>query len=87
MSKGALESIKKIPQINLWLEFGASKTTQISLMAMGFTRTAALEYSDLIVDENYSKEQCLQWFYRNNIHALDLPESIVTEAVRIIGLQ
>lgn len=87
MTKGDIESINKIPQINLWLEFGASRTTQISLMAMGFTRTAALEYSDLIVDENYSKEQCLQWFLTNNIHALDLPESIVAEADRIIGLQ
>lgn len=50
-TKGDCAAIDKIPQLNLWLEFGASKTTQISLMAMGFTRTAALEFSDLIVDE------------------------------------
>ena len=76
-----------IPQLNLWLEFGASKTTQISLMAMGFTRTAALEFSDLIVDENYNKEQCLHWFQTNNINAMDLPASIINEAGRIIKLQ
>ena len=86
-TKGDSEAIKKIPQINLWLEFGASKMTQISLMAMGFTRTAALEYSDLIVDENYTKDQCLQWFLTNNIYSMDLPESIINEAVRIVGLQ
>lgn len=73
--------------MNLWLEFGASKTTQISLMAMGFTRTAALEFSDLIVDENYNKEQCLHWFQTNNINAMDLPASIINEAGRIIKLQ
>lgn len=86
-SKGDYASIDKIPQLNLWLEFGASKTTQISLMAMGFTRTAALEFSDLIVDENYDKEQCLRWFLTNNIHAMDLPASIINEAERIIELQ
>lgn len=68
-TKGDCAAIDKIPQLNLWLEFGASKTTQISLMAMGFTRTAALEFSDLIVDENYNKEQCLHWFQTNNIKA------------------
>lgn len=86
-SKGDYASIDKIPQLNLWLEFGASKTTQISLMAMGFTRTAALEFSDLIVDESFDKEQCIRWFISNNIHAMDLPASIINEAERILGLQ
>lgn len=86
-TKGDCAAIDKIPQLNLWLEFGASKTTQISLMAMGFTRTAALEFSDLIVDENYNKEQCLHWFQTNNINAMDLPASIINEAGRIIKLQ
>ena len=86
-SKGDYESIDKIPQISLWLEFGASKTTQISLMSMGFTRTAALEFSDLMVDENFDKEKCLWWFSINDIHSMDLPASIVSEADRIISLQ
>ena len=86
-SKGNLEAIQKIPQLNLWLEFGASKMTQISLMAMGFTRTAALEFSELMVDENYDKSKCLWWFSQNDINSMDLPAGILNEAKKILSLQ
>lgn len=85
--KGDYKSIETIPQLNLWLEFGASKTTQISLMSMGFTRTAALEFSDVMVNPDLDKESCLAWFKNNNIHTMDLPQSIVIEAERILDLQ
>ena len=86
-SKGNLEAIQKIPQLNLWLEFGASKMTQISLMAMGFTRTAALEFAELMVDENYDKIKCLWWFSQNDIQSIDLPSGILSEAEKILSLQ
>lgn len=83
LEKGDLDAIKKLPPINLWLEFGASKQTQISLMGMGFTRTAALEISELMVIDNYDKEKCLEWFNRNNVDALGLSELIVREISKI----
>lgn len=86
-SKGDYESIEKIPQLSLWLEFGASKVTQITLMSMGFTRTAALELSDLMVDENFDKDKCIWWFTNNDIHSMDLPAPIVSETERILQLQ
>ncbi len=86
-TRGDYESIEKIPQLSLWLEFGASKVTQITLMSMGFTRTAALELSDLIVDENFDKEKCLWWFSKNDIHSMDLPAPVIAEAERILKLQ
>lgn len=86
-TRGDYESIEKIPQLSLWLEFGASKVTQITLMSMGFTRTAALELSDLIVDDNFDKEKCLWWFSKNDIHSMDLPAPVIAEAERILKLQ
>lgn len=86
-SKGNLDAIQKIPQLNLWLEFGASKMTQISLMAMGFTRTAALEFAELMVEDNYDKNKCLLWFSQNDIHSMDLPIGILAEAEKILSLQ
>lgn len=79
-------SISKIPQISLWLEFGASKQTQISLMSMGFTRTAAVELSDLMVEEDFDRTQCLSWLRNNNVQALDLPNSIVREIDVVLEL-
>lgn len=82
-----IEAIKKIPQISLWLEFGASKATQISLMSMGFTRTAALELSDLIVAEDYDKVKCMAWFSQNNVHSMDISPTILQEVDKVLTLQ
>ena len=82
-----IEAIKKIPQISLWLEFGASKSTQISLMAMGFTRTAALEISDLMVSTDYDKTKCMNWFSKNDIHSMDISPTILYEVDKVLSLQ
>ena len=81
------EALKQIPSINLWLEFGASQMTQISLMAMGFTRTAALEIADLMVAENYNKTDCLKWFKNNDIHSMPISPTILLEVDKILFLQ
>lgn len=81
------DAIKKIPQISLWLEFGASKITQISLMSMGFTRTAALELSDLIVADDYDKAKCVTWLRQNDVHSMDLSPTILQEVDNVLSLQ
>lgn len=86
-NNGNLEAAEKMPQLNLWLEFGSSQKTQISLMSLGFTRTAAIELSDFMVREDLEREQCLQWLQSNNLHSLELPQAIIEEATRIIELQ
>lgn len=86
-NKGASETCQSIPQLNLWLEFGASKMTQISLMSMGFTRTAAIEFAELMIDENYDKNKCIWWFSQTDLYSLDLPISILNEAKQILSLQ
>ena len=86
-SIGDSESISKIPQINLWLEFGASQQTQISLMSMGFTRTAALELSELMVATELSKDDCLQWLMNNDYHSMAISATIISEINRVLNLQ
>lgn len=81
------EAINQIPQISLWLEFGASKSTQISLMSMGFTRTAALELSDLMVADDYDKAKCINWFNKNDVHSMDISPTILQEVDKILSLQ
>ena len=84
---GDSESISKIPQISLWLEFGASKGTQISLMSMGFTRMAALELSELMVIEDYDKLKCMNWFKKNDVHSMDISPTILQEVDKILSIQ
>lgn len=81
------ELIKDIPQISLWLEFGASQETQISLMSMGFTRMTALELSMLMVDTEMDKEKCIAWFKNNDVHSMDISPTLLLEIDRILELQ
>lgn len=87
ISIGDNKSLEKIPQINLWLEFGASQQTQISLMSMGFTRTAALEISELMSFDNFTKDDCILWLTKNDYHSLNISATIIDEIDRILNIQ
>ena len=87
VSADNVEAVKQIPEISLWLEFGASKATQISLMSMGFTRTAALELSELMVSDDYDKAKCMNWFSKNDVHSMDIPPTILQEVDKVLSLQ
>lgn len=87
VSADNVEAVKQIPEISLWLEFGASKATQISLMSMGFTRTAALELSELMVSDDYDKAKCMNWFSKNDVHSMDISPTILQEVDKVLSLQ
>lgn len=79
--------LELIPQLSLWLEFGASQTTQISLMSMGLTRMTALEIAELMIDTNMSKEQCIKWFEENDVHSMDISPTMLSEIDKVLELQ
>ena len=56
-------------------------------MAMGFTRTAALEISDLMVSTDYDKTKCMNWFSKNDIHSMDISPTILYEVDKVLSLQ
>ncbi len=74
---------KKISDLNLWLEFGVSQKTQISLMSMGFSRTAAIALSDYISSDEYSVKECKRWLFDREIKELDLSHIILREIEQI----
>lgn len=79
--------IDTIPQLSLWLEFGASKETQISLMSMGFTRATALEISELMMVENWDKTNCIKWLKESNLEAMNFSPIILKEIARVLDVQ
>ena len=78
--------LESIPQLSLWLEFGASQTTQISLMSMGLTRMTALEIAELMIDTNMTKEQCIKWFEENDVHSMDISPTMLSEIDKMLDL-
>lgn len=75
--------LEQIPQLNIWLEFGASQKTQVSLMSLGLSRTSAISLSDIIVADNLNMKECMEWLTLMNIESLDLSRIIKDEIIKV----
>lgn len=74
---------ERITDLNLWLEFGVSQTTQISLMSMGFSRTSAIALSEYISSDALTVQECREWITKLEIETLDV-SGIIQEEIRRI---
>ena len=54
---------------------------------MGFTRTAALKLSELMVSDDYDKVKCMNWFSKNDVHSMDISPTILQEVDKVLSLQ
>lgn len=82
--QGRGDLIQNIPQLNLWLEFGVSEKTHLSLLALGLSRNSVIELSGkYITNPEMSKEDCLNWIRQQNLAMLEL-SPIITEDIRKI---
>lgn len=75
--------IEQVPSLNIWLEFGASQSTQISLMNLGLSRTTSIALSEYITADNYTSRESLEWINDTDIDQLDLSEIIKDEIKKI----
>ncbi|WP_231586942.1 hypothetical protein [Paenibacillus sp. E194] len=75
---------EQVPQLKLWLEFGASQKTQISLMGLGLSRTSAVLISEYITNDSMEPEDCIKWLRSIDIEVLGLSPIVVEEINRII---
>ncbi|PJA31880.1 MAG: hypothetical protein CO187_06990 [Zetaproteobacteria bacterium CG_4_9_14_3_um_filter_53_7] len=74
-----LDLADELIDLNILLEFGVSQQTQISLLALGLSRTSAIETSELISADSLNETHCLQWLQENELETLDLPEIVKRE--------
>lgn len=78
-SNGHLQLLSAVPETRVWLEFGASSETQISLMKLGLSRTSAVEVSQIMALDNLDEKAVIKWLARQNFASLDLPALVVAE--------
>lgn len=64
--------IEKIPELNLWLEFGVSQKTHLSLLSLGLTRSTVTEISDYIPSSNMNKKEALNWLNTFDFSAIEI---------------
>lgn len=78
--QGRGDLIQNIPQLNLWLEFGVSEKTHLSLLALGLSRNSVIELSGkYITNTQMSKEECVNWIRQQNLEMLDLSPIIIDD--------
>lgn len=78
--------VQKIQDFSVFLEFGVSQKTQLSLLYLGFSRTAVSYIFEYMVDDNLEQEQCLSWFKSNPDWVnYDFPEKIKQEIITILS--
>lgn len=68
-----------IPQLNLWLEFGVSQKTHLSLLSLGLTRNTVIELSKFIPNTNMNKEEALNWIRSRDMTQFDLSPIILED--------
>ena len=73
-----------IPQLNLWLEFGVSQKTHLSLLALGLSRNTVIELTTYIVNTQMSKEESLNWLKEQNLEQLDLSPIIIEDIKKVL---
>ena len=80
-----IDLIERIPDLNLWLEFGVSQTTQLSLLALGLSRNTVISITEFIIDTNFNKEQSMQWLKNADLKKLDLSPIMISDIEKVLA--
>ncbi|HVW64231.1 MAG TPA: DEAD/DEAH box helicase [Nitrosospira sp.] len=70
---------EKISDLSIFLEFGVSNITQISLMSLGLSRTSTIFISEKITADNLDEEAAFAWINENLGILTELPRMARTE--------
>lgn len=76
--------LEDIPQLSLWLEFGVSQKTHLSLLSLGLSRNTVIELTTYIVNTQMSKEESLNWLREQNLEQLELSPIIIEDIKKIL---
>jgi hypothetical protein len=85
-SNGLNELINNIPDLHIWLEFGVSQKTQLSLISLGLSRQTSISLSNFIAQDSLNKEECLLWLANNDLSSLQLSPIMISEIDSAIQL-
>ena len=73
------------PDISMMLELGVSRTTEVSLMALGLSRTSAVALSEFIVADDLGRAQVSEWVQTHRELQQGLPALVRREIDAVFG--
>ena len=78
--------VREIQDFSVFLEFGVSQKTQLSLLYLGFSRTAVSYIFEYMTNDNLDQKECLSWFHSNPDWVnYDLPDKIKQEIIIVLS--
>lgn len=73
-----------MPDVTMLLELGVSRTTELSLVVLGLSRTSAIALSEYIIPDELTPVQCLVWLQGRDLRTLNLPELVRLEIEELV---
>lgn len=80
---GREDLVADVEDAPLWLEYGASTPTQMSLMSLGLSRTTALAASGILGESEMNTDMCRAWLTSQDLDALPLPYFVLRELAEL----
>ncbi|MYD86007.1 MAG: hypothetical protein F4Y14_07375 [Acidobacteria bacterium] len=77
--RGIASQLVDLPDVSMLLELGVSRTTELSMISLGLSRTSAVALSEHVIDDELGTQQCLQWLRQRDLEALALPVLVQRE--------
>ena len=75
--------LEGIPDLNLWLEFGVSQETQLSLLSFGLSRNTVITISEYTPSTNMTKLESKKWLLETKFEEFNLSQIIVTDIEKV----
>ncbi|MDG1288075.1 MAG: AAA family ATPase [Rickettsiales bacterium] len=79
-----LDLKEDIAETWMFLEFGVSKRTELSLMSLGMSRSSVMVLSDKIKSSELNEQQAYKWLITEDWHSYGFSELVTTEIKRIL---
>jgi hypothetical protein len=77
--------IPQLPDISMMLELGVSRITEVSLMALGLSRTSTVALSEFIVADDLGRDAVVEWIQQNRELQEGLPALVQREVIDVFG--
>lgn len=82
--EGLEDQMTELPDIAMLLELGVSRDTELSLMTLGLSRSAAISIGEFIAADDLDSAACLSWLRAHDLEALAIPKLIVREVALVL---
>lgn len=80
---GRSDLLEGIPNLNLWLEFGVSQETQLSLLSFGLSRNTVITISEYAPSTNMTKLECRKWLFLSKFEEFNLSQIIINDIEKV----